>query len=226
MSFTSFGFDNEYSATILSASALLVLAVHLVPYVVDTRGIRSIPGPWLAKFTDAWLGRVAARGHRSEVVHELHKQYGKSTPLPTSNPPSPRLGTDGAPSQEPSYDSPQTTCQLPIQTPSKSSTPTETEARRATFTMRLCPSTEASSTPAIGPITRESARSSLIYFPSRMCWSSSLMSVCILESCSGSGTNSLKAERRVFRVRRVMDGLGGTGGFGLTAFRVSWPYPT
>jgi len=38
--------------------------------------MRSIPGPWLAKFTDAWLGRVAARGHRSEVVHQLHKQYG------------------------------------------------------------------------------------------------------------------------------------------------------
>ena len=71
-------------------SALAVLAVHLVPYVVDTHGIKSIPGPWLAKFTDAWLGQVAAGGHRSEVVHEMHKQYGqyvspgvsKSPPLP------------------------------------------------------------------------------------------------------------------------------------------------
>jgi len=125
MSFPSFGLDPEYCTTILSASVLLVLAVHLVPYVVDMRGIRSIPGPWLAKFTDAWLGRVAARGHRSEVVHELHKEYGESTP--TSNPPPPCLGTDCV-SQEPSYDSLQTTSQLPIQTPSKSSTPTETEA--------------------------------------------------------------------------------------------------
>ena len=77
MSLLSLGFDNEYYATILSAGALLVVAVHVVPYVVDTHKIRGIPGPWLAKFSDAWLGRVAARGHRSEVVHELHKQYGE-----------------------------------------------------------------------------------------------------------------------------------------------------
>jgi len=80
MSLPSFGFDNNYSTTVLSAGALVILAVHLVPYVVDTHGIRSIPGPWFAKFTDAWFGRVAARGHRSEVVHELHKEYGEYTP--------------------------------------------------------------------------------------------------------------------------------------------------
>ena len=78
MSLPSFGFDDAYYTTLLSAGALLVVAVHVVPYVVDTHGVRSIPGPWLAKFSDAWLGRVAARGHRSETVHELHNQYGKS----------------------------------------------------------------------------------------------------------------------------------------------------
>ena len=77
MSLSSFEFDNASWTTGLLATALVVSAVHLVPYVVDTRGVRSIPGPWLAKFTDAWLGRVAARGHRSEVVHELHKRYGE-----------------------------------------------------------------------------------------------------------------------------------------------------
>jgi len=76
MSLPSFEFDNTSWATSLLATALFVSAVHLVPYVVDSRGIRTIPGPWLAKYTDAWLGRVAARGHRSEVVHELHKKYG------------------------------------------------------------------------------------------------------------------------------------------------------
>ena len=84
MSLPSFGFDNDCFTTILSASALVILAVHLVPYVVDTHGIRSIPGPWLAKFTDAWLGRVAARGHRSEVVHEMHKEYGEPTSITSS----------------------------------------------------------------------------------------------------------------------------------------------
>jgi len=76
MSLPSLGVDSTFLATSLSAGALLVLTVHLVPYVVDSHGIRSIPGPWIARFTDAWLGRVAARGHRSEVVHDMHKKYG------------------------------------------------------------------------------------------------------------------------------------------------------
>ena len=80
MSLPSFGFDNEYTTTIISASAIVILAIHVVPYVVDAHGIRSIPGPWIAKFTDAWLGRVAARGHRSEVVHGIHKKYGEPNP--------------------------------------------------------------------------------------------------------------------------------------------------
>lgn len=133
MSLPSFGFDNDCFTTILSASALVILAVHLVPYVVDTHGIRSIPGPWLAKFTDAWLGRVAARGHRSEVVHEMHKEYGEPTSITSSATPCGARGSEltrffSVSSQEPSCASLQTTCQSPTQTPSKSSTLTETEA--------------------------------------------------------------------------------------------------
>ncbi|EAU89384.1 cytochrome P450 monooxygenase pc-bph [Coprinopsis cinerea okayama7 len=52
------------------------LLVHLVPYFVDTKKIRHYPGPFLAKFSDAWLGWVSKNGHRSEVVHEMHKKYG------------------------------------------------------------------------------------------------------------------------------------------------------
>ena len=78
MSSLSFGFDVGYSTTIAGAIILVVLAVHLVPYVVDRRGMRSIPGPWLAKFSDAWLGRISARGHKSDVIRELHRQYGAS----------------------------------------------------------------------------------------------------------------------------------------------------
>ena len=77
MSLSSFGFKIDYYTAIVSASVLAILATHLVPYVVDKHRIRSIPGPWLAKFTDIWLGRVAAKGHRSEVVHEMHKRYGE-----------------------------------------------------------------------------------------------------------------------------------------------------
>lgn len=54
---------------------IFVLA-HVIPWLVDVHGLRSYPGPWLAKFSDTWLGWVAAHGHRSEVVHELHRKYG------------------------------------------------------------------------------------------------------------------------------------------------------
>ncbi|KAI0945650.1 hypothetical protein AcW1_001822 [Taiwanofungus camphoratus] len=53
-----------------------VLLVHLVPYFIDSHGIRPYPGPFLAGLSDVWLGWVAAKGHRSEVVHELHKTHG------------------------------------------------------------------------------------------------------------------------------------------------------
>lgn len=55
---------------------IIILVFYIIPYIADTQSIRSVPGPWLAKFTNAWLGRVSARGHRSETVHELHKKYG------------------------------------------------------------------------------------------------------------------------------------------------------
>ncbi|KZT71867.1 cytochrome P450 [Daedalea quercina L-15889] len=54
-----------------------ILLLHFVPLIADPYRINSYPGPFLAKISDAWLGWVAAQGHRSEVVHEMHKKYGK-----------------------------------------------------------------------------------------------------------------------------------------------------
>lgn len=51
---------------------------YVLSYIVDPHGIRSIPGPFLAKFSDFWLGWISGHGHRSEVVHELHQKYGMS----------------------------------------------------------------------------------------------------------------------------------------------------
>lgn len=62
--------------TLLVGAGALVLAAHIVPWVLDPHGMRKVPGPFLAQFSDIWLGRVAALGHRSEVVHELHQRYG------------------------------------------------------------------------------------------------------------------------------------------------------
>lgn len=62
----------------------IVVVAHVVPYFADPHAIRAYPGPFLAKFTDLWLGRVATQGHRSEVVHELHRQYGERFPRRSS----------------------------------------------------------------------------------------------------------------------------------------------
>jgi benzoate 4-monooxygenase len=58
---------------------IILLMYHILAYVIDPQAIRAIPGPFLAKFTDAWFGWVSAHGHRSEVVHEMHKKYGSFT---------------------------------------------------------------------------------------------------------------------------------------------------
>lgn len=57
-----------------------VFSVHLIPLITDPYNVRCYPGPFLAKISDVWLGWVAAQGHRSEVVHELHQKYGTSFP--------------------------------------------------------------------------------------------------------------------------------------------------
>ncbi|KAF8888565.1 cytochrome P450 monooxygenase [Infundibulicybe gibba] len=69
-----------YHTPDLSTLAFLVPAAvvlaHLIPYFLDPHGIRLYPGPFLAKFSDIWLGWVAKQGHRSEVVHKMHQKYG------------------------------------------------------------------------------------------------------------------------------------------------------
>ncbi|EIN08191.1 cytochrome P450 monooxygenase pc-bph [Punctularia strigosozonata HHB-11173 SS5] len=62
--------------TLAGLGLAAVVVAHIGAYLLDPHNIRDIPGPTLAKFSDAWLGWVAAKGHRSEVVHEMHAQYG------------------------------------------------------------------------------------------------------------------------------------------------------
>jgi benzoate 4-monooxygenase len=50
--------------------------VHVVPYLLDPHHIRKYPGPFFAKFTDAWFGMICKQGHRSETVHQWHLKYG------------------------------------------------------------------------------------------------------------------------------------------------------
>ena len=49
--------------------------------------------------------------------------------------------------------------------------------------------------------------------------------VSVPENCSDSGTNSLKVERKDFRVRKLRDGLEGMDGSGITPFLVNQLHP-
>ncbi|KAI9508525.1 cytochrome P450 monooxygenase pc-bph [Russula earlei] len=65
-----------HPAFVVAVIPTLVILVHLVPWLVDPHGLRSFPGPLVARFSDLWLGRVAQQGHRSQVVHKMHEKYG------------------------------------------------------------------------------------------------------------------------------------------------------
>ncbi|EJC97664.1 cytochrome P450 monooxygenase pc-bph [Fomitiporia mediterranea MF3/22] len=56
----------------------IIFAVHLDAYFIDSHRIRrnGISGPFLARFSGAWLGWVVFQGRQSEVVHSLHKKFG------------------------------------------------------------------------------------------------------------------------------------------------------
>lgn len=73
----SIPFPLFHPALILSLVPLLIVFVYFLTWLIDPHGLRSFPGPWLARFSDLWLGRVAQQGHRSEVVHKMHKKYGE-----------------------------------------------------------------------------------------------------------------------------------------------------
>ncbi|RXW15522.1 hypothetical protein EST38_g10327 [Candolleomyces aberdarensis] len=71
-----FVYDRLSLSNALYLIPVAVVIVHLVPYLLDSHGVRKYPGPLVARFSDIWLGLVSKGGHRSEVVHKMHQQYG------------------------------------------------------------------------------------------------------------------------------------------------------
>ena len=59
--------------TVIPAAILLF---HVIAYFKDSSGLRSFPGPMLAKFTDAWMFSVVKDNKWSDTVAGLHKKYG------------------------------------------------------------------------------------------------------------------------------------------------------
>ncbi|KAJ7681316.1 cytochrome P450 monooxygenase [Mycena olivaceomarginata] len=66
----------QFLVATLFVLPIAIVLLQVAIYLVDPYGLRQYPGPFLAKFTDAWLGWAVQQGHRSEVIHELHKKYG------------------------------------------------------------------------------------------------------------------------------------------------------
>lgn len=54
----------------------LVLFVGHFTRVRYLRGVRSVPGPWLASFTDAWRAYAVSRGRFDLTNRALHQKYG------------------------------------------------------------------------------------------------------------------------------------------------------
>ncbi|CAK5268918.1 unnamed protein product [Mycena citricolor] len=59
-------------AILLSAGAVY----PLVTYFRDPYGLRRFPGPFLAKFSYAWVLCVGLTRRRATIIHEMHKRYG------------------------------------------------------------------------------------------------------------------------------------------------------
>lgn len=74
--YCSFYFDWTAISALVGVLVSSIVLIHITLYFLDPFGIRQYPGPFLAKFSDAWLGWVSKNGHRSEVVHEMHLKYG------------------------------------------------------------------------------------------------------------------------------------------------------
>lgn len=68
------------SALVLTLVAVAFLAIHIVSTILKP-GVRSIPGPWLAKVTDLYRVGMVLRGRFAYELVELHRKYGSAVRL-------------------------------------------------------------------------------------------------------------------------------------------------
>lgn len=67
------------SSDLLVVSLILVAALllaYIIPFFVDQYGLRGIPGPMSAKFSNLWLARLAFKGTNLTAVHKQHEKHG------------------------------------------------------------------------------------------------------------------------------------------------------
>ncbi len=70
-------FTMQFSLLIVAFAFLpLFYVIHLV-YSSFTSPLRSVPGPFLARFTKLWYFWHVSQGHFEQVNLDLHRKYGK-----------------------------------------------------------------------------------------------------------------------------------------------------
>ena len=50
---------------------------YLIPYFITYRSLVKVPGPFIAKFSNIWLGLSARQGRKFAAVDWAHRKYGK-----------------------------------------------------------------------------------------------------------------------------------------------------
>lgn len=55
----------------------LFLTYYILPFLFTNTSLRSIPGPFLAKFSNLWLLLQSRRGKRFLAVDAAHKTHGR-----------------------------------------------------------------------------------------------------------------------------------------------------
>ena len=76
----------SYGLGAVAALLSLALLAHIVPYTFDILGLKTYPGPFLAQFSELWIGWNAARGRIVTAVADAHKTYGTSSILALPSP--------------------------------------------------------------------------------------------------------------------------------------------
>lgn len=64
-----------FSTGFLILIAVVLLAAHVISTIYKP-GLRSIPGPWLAKATNLYRVGMVLRGRFSYELVDLHRRYG------------------------------------------------------------------------------------------------------------------------------------------------------
>lgn len=55
----------------------LFLTYYIAPFLLSNTSLRSIPGPFVARFSNLWLLLQARQGRRFLAVDAAHKKYGR-----------------------------------------------------------------------------------------------------------------------------------------------------